>query len=89
MYVYLESLCIHMHSYGYMHAHIQTHIRLLHSASKIKYKYISLYVSLIPILRNLGENAHFRNGSNSSLASKKKKKKERILKSIPNGTHNF
>ena len=77
-----------MHSYRYMHAHIQTHIPLLHSASKIKYKYISLYVSLIPILRNLGENAHFRNGSNSSLVSKKKKKK-RILKSIPNGTHNF
>ena len=78
-----------MHSYKYMHAHIQTHIHLLHSASKTKYKYISLYVSLIPILRNLGENADFRNGRNSSLASKKKKKKERILKSIPNHTQNF
>lgn len=36
--VYLESLCIHMHSYKYKHAHIQTHRHLLHSASKIKYK---------------------------------------------------
>ena len=77
-----------MHSYKYMHAHIQTHIHLLHSASKTKYKYIFLYVSLIPILRNLGENADFRNGRNTSLASKKKKK-ERILKSIPNRKQNF
>lgn len=37
MCVYLESLCIHMHSYKYIHAYIQTHIHEFHSASKIKY----------------------------------------------------
>ena len=60
-----------MHSYK--HAHIQTHRHLLHSATKIKYKYSSLYAILSPILRNMVENAHLRKESNGNFASKKKK----------------